>query len=198
MAYDPPKSRPIVVIPYTEAWADEFNTLGTRLRSILQNEALRIDHIGSTSVPGLAAKDIIDIQVTVADLDNMASFIDRMCQEGFVHREKNLSDEFVGEIDPGQLRKRYFREADGDRSVHIHVRQDGLLNQRYPILFRDFLRSNATVRAGYEQIKLRLAEIFPESIEGYLYIKDPLMDIIFEGATVWARETDWRPDADHL
>ena len=51
---------------------------------------------------------------------------------------------------------------------------------------------------GYEQIKVRLSEIFPESIDGYLYIKDPLMDIIFEGATVWAKKTGWLPDDDYL
>ena len=66
------------------------------------------------------------------------------------------------------------------------------------ILFRDFLRCNETVRLSYEQIKRRLARIFPENIDGYLYIKDPLMDIIFEGAEIWARETSWVPDSDFL
>ena len=196
MAYNPPKSRPVVVVPYKASWEEEFRTIGSRLRSILQTEALRIDHIGSTSVPGLAAKNIIDIQITVRNLDEMEPFIERMASNGYRHREGNTSDLFVGEEmqDEAQWRKMYFREAEGDGRLHLHVREEGRLNQRYALLFRDFLRSNTTVRKGYEQIKQRLAEIFPESIEGYLYIKDPLMDIIFEGASIWARETDWAPD----
>ena len=195
-----PKSRPVIVVPYRETWQDEFLQIGTRLRSVLQEEALRIDHIGSTSVSGLSAKDIIDIQITVRNLDEMSAFIERMIANGFRHREGNVSDLFVGEemSDEREWRKMYFREVEGDSRLHLHVREEGRLNQRYALLFRDFLRSNTTVRMGYEQIKQRLAEIFPESIEGYLYIKDPLMDIIFEGASVWAREIDWVPDQDFL
>jgi GrpB-like predicted nucleotidyltransferase (UPF0157 family) len=194
------KSRPIAIVPHREAWHVEFKEIGTRLRAILSTEALRIDHIGSTSVPGLAAKDVIDIQITVRDLDELAEFIDRMIANGFQYREGNRTDIFVG---PGgdeahHWQKRFFKEAAGDRSTNIHIREEGRLNQRYPLLFRDFLRKNATVRVGYEQIKVRLTEIFPENIEGYLYIKDPLMDIIFEAATVWASEINWLPDEDYL
>ncbi|MBS12810.1 MAG: hypothetical protein CME19_14540 [Gemmatimonadetes bacterium] len=198
--YDPPKSRPVVVVPYQASWVDEFHQIGTRLRKILQDEAIRIDHIGSTSVPGLAAKDIIDIQITVRNLDNISEFIGRMCAEGYVYREGNQSDIYVGPEggDKRQWRKRYFRQAEGERSIHIHVRQQGNLNQRYPILFRDYVRNNPTARAGYDQIKRRLVEIFPESIEGYLYIKDPLMDIMFEAATVWAAHTGWELDDQYL
>ena len=194
------KSRPIVVIPHRETWKTEFKDIGTRLRSILSTEALRIDHIGSTSVPGLAAKDIIDIQITVQDFDKLTEFIDRLVANGLHYREEIQADIFVGP-EGGEARhwkKRFFKEADGERGTNIHVREEGRLNQRYPLLFRDFLRNNATVRMGYEQIKVRLSEIFPESIDGYLYIKDPLMDIIFEGATVWAKKTGWLPDDDYL
>jgi len=77
-------------------------------------------------------------------------------------------------------------------------RQQGLKNQRYALLFRDYLRANKTVKIGYERIKRRLAEIFPDSIGGYLYIKDPLMDIIYQGAESWAETVGWSQDQTHL
>ena len=70
----------------------------------------------------------------------------------------------------------------GKRITHIHIRQNGRFNQQYPLLFRDYLRTHDIMRQGYATIKSRLAEIFPNSIEGYLYIKDPLMDMIFATA----------------
>lgn len=194
------KSRPIVIVDYQDQWPKEFREIGARIRETLGDDALRIDHIGSTSVAGLAAKDIIDIQATVAELDLSETFIESMVNAGWVYREGNTSDVFCGPTmsDASLWEKRFFCEGEGQRRVNIHVRCEGRLNQRYPILFRDFLRCNETVRLSYEQIKRRLARIFPENIDGYLYIKDPLMDIIFEGAEIWARETSWVPDSDFL
>jgi len=104
-----------------------------------------------------------------------------------------------GEAEIKRMRsKAYFREPERQRRCHLHVRQQGLQNQRYALLFRDFLRANKNVRIAYERIKRRLVEIFPESIDGYLYIKDPLMDIIYEGAESWASTVDWTPDASYL
>jgi len=80
------------------------------------------------------------------------------------------------------------------RRTHIHIREMGRINQQYPLLFRDYLRSSITTRKAYEILKIRLSKLFPESIEGYLYIKDPLMDIIFEAAQHWAMVTSWKAD----
>ena len=171
------KTRPIVILPTQESWREEFLQIGTQLRLILSEHALRIDHIGSTSVPDLGAKDIVDIQITVSNLDEMDEFTERICAQGFKQRDGIQYDNFCGPEmeDSAEWRKRYFREPEGHRIVHIHVREQGRLNQRYALLFRDFLRANITVRAGYETIKRRLAKIFPENIDGYLYIKDPVM-----------------------
>jgi len=187
---------PVVITDYQPRWADEFQTAATQLRKVLGESALRIDHISSTSVPGLGAKDIVDIQITLESLDDMAAFTEKMLAANFLRRGTIHYDCLVGIDDPDspQLRKAYFREPEGQRRCHLHVRQQGLQNQRYALLFRDFLRANNTVRIGYERIKRRLTEIFPESIDGYLYIKDPLMDIIYEGAESWATTVDWTPD----
>lgn len=194
-----PKSRPIVIVPYQPRWVDEFLQIGGELRRVLGATAVRIDHIGSTAVPNLAAKDIIDIQITVADLAD-ETIVHKLSTAGFVGHEGLRRDEFIGFADQEtpQLQKRFFREREGERRTHIHIREDGRFNQRYPLLFRDFLRADEIICQGYGLIKQRLSQIFPESIEGYLYIKDPLMDMIFHMAETWAESTNWSPNDDYL
>ncbi len=194
-----PVSDPVIISPYNPAWPVEFRRIGGRLRQFLGPLALRIDHIGSTSVPGLAAKDIIDVQITVPDLDD-PGLIPALQQAGYVLREDIRRDLYVGIDDPDspELQKRYAREAAGQRETHIHIRQPGRLNQRYALLFRDYLRASEVTRWAYETIKFHLAEVFPESIEGYLSIKDPLMDAIFEAAQHWADRVAWQPPDDFL
>ncbi len=189
------KSRPIVIVPYQPSWVDEFTQIGGELRRVLGDTAVRIDHIGSTSVPDLPAKDIIDIQVTVADLGDEA-VLQKLWAAGFQSDGQYSRDDFVGFADQQtpQLRKRFFREREGERRTHIHIRENGRFNQRYPLLFRDYLRAEPVMRQGYAVIKQRLSQIFPESIDGYLYIKDPLMDMIFHAAQMWAKSSNWSPD----
>ena len=193
------KSRPIVIDVYQPRWVDEFGQIGSALRRVLGDTAVRIDHIGSTSIPDLPAKDIIDVQVTVADLDD-ATIVQKLSAAGFQGREGLRRDDFIGFADQQspQLQKRYFREREGERRTHIHIREYGRFNQRYPLLFRDFLRADAITRDGYGLIKQRLSQIFPESIDGYLYIKDPLMDMISHAAELWAENSNWVPDEDYL
>jgi GrpB-like predicted nucleotidyltransferase (UPF0157 family) len=75
----------VEIVPYQPSWPEEFRVLGARLRRVLGSLALRIDHIGSTSIPGLAAKDVIDIQVAVAVLDETLRLA--MNSIGYVQRE---------------------------------------------------------------------------------------------------------------
>ncbi|MFC1582224.1 GrpB family protein [Planctomycetota bacterium] len=186
------KSSPVILAPYKEAWPGEFESRAAHLRGTLGDLALRIDHIGSTSVPGLAAKDNIDMQITIADVHNADPFIAAMKKGGYVHREGIFEDHVpVGEDpDPAEWSKLYFREPEGARRTHIHVRQQGCKNQQYALLFRDYLRSDKTSAGLYEQLKRRLAELFPESIDSYLYFKDPICDLIMQSARLWADGTD--------
>ena len=114
------KSRPIVIVDYQDQWPKEFREIGARIRETLGDDALRIDHIGSTSVAGLTAKDIIDIQATVADLHLPETFIESMVNAGWVYREGNTSDVFCGPTmsDASQWEKRFFARAkDSDESI---------------------------------------------------------------------------------
>ena len=189
-------ARRLVIVDHQSRWADEFQTIGTSLRTAVGDSVVRIDHIGSTSVPKLGAKDVIDIQITVPSLNDTKGFEQRMAAANFVKLASLQRDILVGIDDPTspQLRKLFYREPKGTRRCHIHVREHGMQNQRYALLFRDFLRANDNVRTAYEIIKRRLADLFPDSIDGYLSIKDPLMDIIYEGAESWAATVNWSQD----
>jgi GrpB-like predicted nucleotidyltransferase (UPF0157 family) len=96
------------------------------------------------------------------------------------------------------LRKLYMREPEGERRTHIHIREFGRFNQRYALLFRDYLRASVPVRQAYELLKQRAALLFPDSIDGYLFLKDPVFHIIYEAATLWAEKVQWNPNEDFV
>lgn len=181
----------IQILPYPSDWPREFTLIGARLREALGGLALRIDHIGSTSVPGLPAKDVIDVQITVQDLDNP---IERALQRaGYVRLEGIWRDH----VPPGapdteaQWVKWLFRQPDGERRANIHVRIAGRLNQRYPLLFRDYLRVHPPAAEAYAQVKRALARLHPDDVDAYYDVKDPVCDIIMDGAEEWAAATHW-------
>jgi GrpB-like predicted nucleotidyltransferase (UPF0157 family) len=193
------KSRPVVIVPYRPEWAAEFASVAGRVRAAVGEAAVRIDHIGSTAVPGLGAKDVVDVQVTVADLDRAGSCTGPLLAAGFREGAAFVYDEFraKAETDP-ELRKLYMREPEGERRVHIHIRELGRFNQRYALLFRDYLRASEAVRTEYEIAKRRAARLFPDSIDGYLFLKDPVFHIIYEAASLWAEKVGWSPDRDYV
>jgi GrpB-like predicted nucleotidyltransferase (UPF0157 family) len=96
-----------------------------------------------------------------------------------------------------ELRKVFLREPEGERRAHIHVRELGRFNQRYALLFRDYLRAAEDARAAYEGLKREAARIFPDSIEGYLRLKDPVFHILYAAASLWAEKVGWRPGDDY-
>lgn len=187
-----PQSKPVIVVAHQARWKDEFEQLRIYLTSLLGECVLAIDHIGSTSIPGLAAKDIIDVQLTVKDINQCDALISKMVSAGFRERGGVRYDSIDGaDIAEADLQKRYFREPEGKRRTHIHVREHGRLNHQYALLFRDYLRAHPHVRECYAVIKSRLATLFPDTIERYLYIKDPMMDMIFASAQAWAAHVGW-------
>lgn len=182
----------IEIAAYRPEWADEFARLAADLRRGLGPLALRIDHIGSTAVPGLPAKDVIDMQVTVARLEQA---VDRaVTSVGYARRGEVRADHVPpgGPDDPEQWRKWFYREQAG-RRVNLHVRLAGRANQRYPLLFRDYLRSHPLAADAYAQVKRALARLHPDDIDAYYEVKDPVCDIIMAGAEAWAAETNWGP-----
>src|SRR4051794_37825198 len=108
-------SRPVVITPYRPEWPSEFLAIGRRIRRAVGSQAIRIDHTGSTAVEGLAAKDVIDIQVTVDSLEESARLLEALAADGFRRRDGYVYDEFHGmaEMDV-ELRKLYVREPLGE------------------------------------------------------------------------------------
>ena len=170
------------VVPYDEEWARLFSSLGKDLRAALGDIALRIDHIGSTSVPGLAAKPIIDIQISVADLEPVEPY--RLPLEGLG---------FVSRADNTELTKRYFREPPGSRRTHIHVRRAGSWAEQFALLFRDYIRTHEEDARLYAKLKRRLAGEYGENRRGYTEAKTPFIWEVMYRADRWSQEIGWQP-----
>lgn len=184
----------ITIVPYDVRWPDEFVAIAQPLSAALGELALRIDHIGSTSVPGLAAKDIIDVQVTVADFTCTPQLVTTLGPLGYTLMAENTSDHLppLYQGPASDWEKRYFHAPTHQRPTHLHVRAFGRPNQRYPILFRDYLRAHPVASAAYALIKTNLSHRHPDDVDFYYDIKDPLCDIVIDAAEEWARTTDWQ------
>ena len=178
-------AEPIVIVEYRPEWAQEFKKLEAQLRELLGPLALSIDHIGSTAVPGLAAKDVIDIQITVANLDDDTA-VRLLSAAGFNNRPQVRCDNLIGLNDDNpELAKRFLREIPGTRRAHLHLRERGRLNQQYPLLMRDFLRAQPKMAQAYAAIKRELAQRFASDANAYYAIKDPYMDSLYYAAVIW-------------
>ncbi|MGI8404709.1 MAG: GrpB family protein [Thermomicrobiales bacterium] len=184
--------RIIEIVPYDARWPEEFRQIGNSLRAALGETAVRIDHVGSTSVAGLAAKDIIDVQVTVHELDGPA-IASLLAPLGYTLRDDITGDHVPpgNESDPAEWRKLYFSLPETQRPMHLHVRQAGCANQRYPLIFRDYLRASPAALGAYQQVKVALARLHPHDADAYYDIKDLVCDLIIDAAERWARETDY-------
>ena len=182
----------VEIVPYDNRWPTDFAAIGAALRCALGDLALRIDHIGSTSVPDLAAKDRIDVQVTLASFDRIELVQVALEQLGYTMVPRVLRDhEPPGWAGPSeQWEKRFFRAPAGQRPTNLHVRAAGRANQRYPLLFRDYLRAHPRSAAAYAELKRRLADNLRD-LETYPDVKDPACDLIFVAAEDWAAVSGW-------
>jgi GrpB-like predicted nucleotidyltransferase (UPF0157 family) len=181
----------ITIVPYQPTWREEFLAIGGTLREALRELALRIDHIGSTSVPGLAAKDIIDIQITVQNLyPAVERALNRM---GYARIERITQDHSPpgASSEVSDWMKWLFKPPAPQRPTNVHVRVTGRANQRYALLFRDYLRAHPATAQAYAQVKHALAKYHADDVDAYYDVKDPVCDIIMGGAEVWAAAIQW-------
>jgi GrpB-like predicted nucleotidyltransferase (UPF0157 family) len=184
----------IEIVAYKPSWADEFAVLAKIIREKLPEPTWRIDHIGSTAIIGLAAKDRIDIQISLSSAEDFDEVGRRLSTLGYQEAVENRSDHIppFGPFEVENWEKRYFRPPAGQRPTNLHVRVLGRANQRYALLFRDYVRRHPQVAAIYAQLKRRIAEYHTDTGE-YSDIKDPSCDLILHSANIWARETGWNP-----
>lgn len=177
-----PMNEELIVMPYQPDWANEFYEIASRLRGALQDIALRIDHIGSTAVEGLAAKPVIDIQISVRDLEPVSAYQSQMEGLGYIYRADNT-----------ERTKRYFRESGSMRRTHIHIREAGSFSEQFTLLFRDYLRNHAADAQHYAELKYHLADLYRHDRERYVTEKEPLIWEIMRSASRWSQDTGWRP-----
>jgi len=138
----------IVIAPYDPAWPALFAAEAERLRESFGSHAERIEHVGSTAVPGLAAKPVIDIQVSVRSLAKRELFDALLCQLGYAHFP-------LGEFD---LVYPFFkRPSTWPSTHHVHLCASGSEEERNHIAFRDYLRRNPVAVAAYVALKRGLA-----------------------------------------
>jgi GrpB-like predicted nucleotidyltransferase (UPF0157 family) len=185
----------VVLEPPSDEWSREFEELAARLMAGLGPLALRVDHIGSTAVPGLAAKDVIDAQVIVRSLEPVDELESAFAQVGFTPRlaKLRLRDHVPAgwEGEEASWDKLLVGPPPGERASNVHVRVSGSPNERYALLFRDFLRANERARDLWGRFKQELATETQGDRELYADLKDPATDVLIATAEEWARATAW-------
>lgn len=171
-------------------WGEQAQRIVARLRTACGHRALRVDHIGSTAVPGLAAKDVIDAQVTVASLEVADELREALTAAGYPRLEAITSDT-AHTADAADWEKRVHASADPGRPTNVHLRVDGRPNQRFALLFRDWLRADASARDEYLAVKRKAADAGPSTAAEYAEGKEPWLRDAYPRALAWADETGW-------
>jgi GrpB-like predicted nucleotidyltransferase (UPF0157 family) len=172
---------PLVVTDYDPAWPQTYTRWRHQIDAALGPAAVGIEHVGSTSVPGLAAKPIVDIQISVADLADEPRYVPQLEEVGLVLRSR---DEM----------HRYFRPPAGQpRDVHVHVCAAGSQWERDHLLFRDYLRVDPAACSRYADAKRVNTRRWSDDGWAYTEAKTGVVLDILEQATDWARATGWAP-----
>jgi GrpB-like predicted nucleotidyltransferase (UPF0157 family) len=172
--------RKVIVLPHDPAWSAAFQIEASALRDLWRGEVVRIHHIGSTAIPGICAKPIIDILVEVRDIARIEAFDEGMIRRGYVPEGENGI--------PG--RRFYTRGSKEARTHHVHVYQVGSAEIERHIVFRDFMIAHPQVASAYGRIKAQLAERFPEDIDSYVEGKDAFVKEMERRAMAWKEAHD--------
>lgn len=199
-----PARQPPRLVPADATWPDQASRIVARLRTTCGHHAVRIDHIGSTAVPGLDAKDVIDVQITVASLDVADELADALLAAGYPRVEDVTLDDvkadgrsavaaFDHSTDPALWRKRFHASGDPGRLTNVHIRVDGWPGQQFALLFVDWLKADAAVRADYLQCKRSVEAQGHATMADYADAKEPWFVDAYRRAWAWADETGWRP-----
>jgi dephospho-CoA kinase len=186
-----------VLEPHREDWAKQAARISARLMAAAPGLLLAVDHVGSTSVPGLPAKDVIDLQVAVSSLDDADSAAPLLAAAGFpLIPGAGFDTPKPGEPDPCHWKKRFHASADPGRPVNIHVRVAGSQGWRYALMFRDWLRNDPAGVYLYSEHKAGLAARFAGSgsTREYAEAKEPwFTDVAWPRMAAWAEATGWVP-----
>lgn len=172
---------PVEIVAWDPSWPLRFEEMRARLAGALGDTARRIEHVGSTSIRDMVAKPVIDIQISVDDVDDDVGFRGPIEAQGFELRF----------IEPGH---RYFCPPPGiPREYQVHVCEVGSDWERVHLLFRDYLRAHPDVAIEYGRMKLRLAMQHRNERIAYNDDKSGFIDAVVRVAEEWARQAGWTP-----
>lgn len=181
-----------VLVSADPTWPAQARRLVARLRLVCGARAVRVDHIGSTAVPGLDAKDVLDLQVTVRSLDDADALADALGAAGFPRHSYTHDTPKAEHPDPEGWGKRLHVHADPGRPANVHVRVDGSPGQRFALLFPAWLRAEPEMVAEYLAVK-RAAQVGAAEVLDYADVKEPWFDSAYPRALRWAELTGWAP-----
>ena len=161
-------SNKITIVDYDPAWSHQFEVLSKVLASHLGNDIIAIEHVGSTSVKGLKAKPIIDLDIVVANNDKVLQLvIAKMAQLGYIHR----GDLGIAGREAFKRPSNHIPQTPENRiwfNHHVYVCKKGNLGLNNHLRFRDYLRSHPEAVVNYGNLKQMLAEKFPDNIDAYI------------------------------
>ena len=163
-------TRNIVVVPYDGNWKLQFEAIRAEIQDVLGDLALSIEHVGSTSVEGLSAKPIIDIDVVIEDESKLQTVIEKLAGIGYEH-EGNLG--IVGREAFGYTGKEHLQNH------HLYVCTKDSPELKRHLTFRDYLRSHKEAVREYSRIKEEGAKLFPNDIDGYIRYKTDWIERIY-------------------
>ena len=156
------------LIPYTKEWERLFQAEKPLLRAAVGKYVLDIQHVGSTSIPGMVAKPIIDIAIAVESFEGAAVCIKPIKQLGYEYKGEN-----------GIPRRHYFTKGD-PRTHHVHINEIGGRNWKDQIIFRDYLTQYPEIAKEYAELKLALARRYPTDRQSYLDGKAPFIERVLQ------------------
>ena len=166
----PTRGQRIEIVSYDPGWPSAFEAEASRLRAALKAVALRIDHNGSTAIPGLAAKPIIDIQISVAALQPLPAYGPALEALGYTH-VPHPDDSFS---------PFFHRPIEWPHTHHVHVVERGGREERRTLAFRDYLREHPDEARAYEELKrstaAQTAGVDRESQERYAMAKTDFIE----------------------
>jgi GrpB-like predicted nucleotidyltransferase (UPF0157 family) len=170
------KKRRVEVVPYRAEWQTLFEKEKNLIAEVFNQTEAEIHHIGSTSVPGLSAKPIIDIMLAAESLESVEKATPALEAAGYDPRGEN-----------GIPGRRYFQKCDekGIRKVHLHAFEKGSHQLYRHLVFRDYLRSHPEEAARYASVKEEAARQYEYEIESYIAAKSPTVLEIEEKARLW-------------
>lgn len=164
------KTKQVIVLPYDEAWEQDFIKIQKELQDALGELALRIEHVGSTAVHGLSAKPVIDIDVVIRDRSLLGDVIRALEKAGYRH-EGDLG--IAGREAFGYDGKEHLK------THHLYVCAQDSAELRRHLAFRDYLRDHPEAVRAYSRVKEEGAALYPDDIEQYIGYKSPLIEKIY-------------------